>query len=278
MDSSDEDTFDESNATEDEEEIDEIFEEDEIDDDDNQSSMSLDQDEQNDADTMADHFMEDNWPPQNIPLAVPDKSNKKKPGIIFLSSIPPGFNVTTSIAFFSQFGKIGRVFLQPDMKEKSKRKDKLARNFTEGWIEFLSKRAAKEVASNLNNTPVGGKKRSKAHDVLWNIKYLPKFKWTNLSERLAYEKAVHHQRLRTEISQAKREADFFKANVEKSKRMARKRARESPENSSNNPSKRVYDFRQKETDSSIRKRNQQQKNSSNNSSNKKTNESPSTFV
>jgi len=276
MDSSDEDTFDESNATEDEEEeIDEIFEEDEIDDDDNQSSMSLDQDEQNAADTVADHFMEDNWPPQNIPLTVTDKSNKKKPGIIFLSSIPPGFNVTTTIAFFSQFGKVGRVFLQPDMKEKAKRKDKLARHFTEGWIEFLSKRAAKEVASNLNNTLVGGKKRSKAHDVLWNIKYLPKFKWTNLSERLAYEKAVHHQRLRTEISQAKREADFFKANVEKSKRMGRKRPRESPE--SPNPAKRVYDFRQRETDSSIRK-SKQQKNSSNNSSSKKTNESSSTFV
>jgi len=277
MDSSDEDTFDESNAsTEDEEEEnDEIFEEDEIDDDDNQSSMSLDQDEQNTADTVADHFMEENWPPQNIPLTVTDKSNKKKPGIIFLSTIPPGFNVTTTIAFFSQFGKVGRVFLQPDMKEKAKRKDKLARNFTEGWIEFLSKRDAKAVASNLNNTLVGGKKRSKAHDVLWNIKYLPKFKWTNLSERLAYEKAVHHQRLRTEISQAKREADFFKANVEKSKRMGRKRPRESPE--SPNPAKRVYDFRQRETDSSIRK-SKQQKNSSNSSNNKKTNESSSTFV
>jgi len=276
MDSSDEDTFDESDATEDEEEAnDEIFEEDEIDDDDNQSSMSLDQDEQNTADTVADHFMEENWPPKNIPLTVTDKSNKKKPGIIFLSTIPPGFNVTTTIAFFSQFGKVGRVFLQPDMKEKAKRKDKLARNFTEGWIEFLSKRDAKAVASNLNNTLVGGKKRSKAHDVLWNIKYLPKFKWTNLSERLAYEKAVHHQRLRTEISQAKREADFFKANVEKSKRMGRKRPRESPE--SPNPAKRVYDFRQKETDSSIRK-SKQQKNSSNNSSSKKTNESSSTFV
>ena len=85
-----------------------------------------------------------------------------------------------------------------------------------------------------------------------------RFKWTHLSERLAYEKAVHHQRLRTEISQAKREADFFKANVEKSKRLARKRKNNqepSPE-SPNNP-KRVYDFRQKETDSSIRsKRNQ----------------------
>ena len=79
--------------------------------------MSLDQDEQNTADTVADHFMEDNWPPQNIPLTVTDKSNKKKPGIIFLSTIPPGFNVTTTIAFFSQFGKVGRVFLQPGKVE-----------------------------------------------------------------------------------------------------------------------------------------------------------------
>ena len=108
-----------------------------------------------------------------------------------------------------------------------------------------------------------------------NFIWISRFKWTNLSERLAYEKAVHHQRLRTEISQAKREADFFKANVEKSKRMGRKRPRESPE--SPNPAKRVYDFRQKETDSSIRK-SKQQKNSSNNSSSKKTNESSSTFV
>ena len=79
--------------------------------------MSLDHDDQNDADRVADHFMEDNWPPQNISMAVPDKSNKKKPGIIFLSSIPPGFNVSTSIAFFSQFGKVGRVFLQPGTAE-----------------------------------------------------------------------------------------------------------------------------------------------------------------
>ena len=83
-----------------------------------------------------------------------------------------------------------------------------------------------------------------------------RFKWTHLSERLAYEKAVHHQRLRTEISQAKREADFFKTNVEKSKRMARKRKQDpSAESQSNNP-KRVYDFRQKETDSAIRNRKQ----------------------
>ena len=48
-----------------------------------------------------------------------------------------------------------------DLKERNKRKDKLSRNFTEGWVEFISKRVAKEIATNLNMTQVGGKKRSK---------------------------------------------------------------------------------------------------------------------
>ena len=94
------------------------------------------------------------------------------------------------------------------------------------------------------------------------------FKWTNLTERLAYEKAVHQQRMRTEISQAKRETDYFKANVEKSKRMKM----EKEQNDWTNPhlpvakkshkqvtqdtqtGRRVYEFRQKETDEMIRKR------------------------
>lgn len=59
------------------------------------------------------------------------------------------------------------------MKEKNRRKDRLARNFVEGWIEFMSKRVAKEVAAKVNLCQVGGKKRSKSHDVIWNIKYLP---------------------------------------------------------------------------------------------------------
>jgi len=132
----------------------------------------------------------------------------------------------------------------------------LARNFTEGWVEFMSKKLAKQVASNLNLTQVGGKKRSKSHDVIWNIKYLTGFKWTHLSEKLAYEKAVHQQRMRTEISQAKRETDFFKANLEKSKRQEGKRKASSkaePDNLASPTKKpRTYEFRQKETDEAVR--------------------------
>jgi len=205
------------------------------------------------------------WPPavavnSNHPELIAAASNgkKKKPGIIYLSSIPQGFNVSRTTGFFAQYGRVGRVYLQPDAKEKANRKDKLARNFTEGWIEFMSKRLAKEVASNLNLSQVGGKKRSKSHDVTWNIKYLPGFKWTHLSEKLAYEKAVHQQRMRTEISQAKRETDFFKANLEKSKRQEKKKDSKASlktlpkaEQGATNK-KRAYEFRQKETDDAIK--------------------------
>lgn len=48
------------------------------------------------------------------------------------------------------------------------------------------------------------------------MKYLPRFKWVHLSERLTYEKAVYRQKLKSEISQARREAAFFQENLDKS--------------------------------------------------------------
>jgi len=240
----------------------------------------LDDDDLEDGDLLDSPFGLGNanfcWPPPGVETVTQGEDDRKakggkkrKPGIIYLSSIPNGYNVSRTTGFFSQFGRVGRVFLQPDLKERNKRKDKLARNFTEGWVEFNSKRVAKDVATNLNLTQVGGKKRAKSHDVTWNIKYLPGFKWTNLSERLAYEKAVHQQRMRTEISQAKRETDFFRANVERSKRLNTERMEENTDASlpvakksrktvnasvTNKTSKRIYEFRQKETDETIKKR------------------------
>jgi len=46
-----------------------------------------------------------------------------------------------------------------------------------------------------------------------------------LSERLAYERAVHKQRLLTEIAQAKREVNFFSYNIDRSKKLHRKHER-----------------------------------------------------
>merc|ERR1712181_125432 len=181
------------------------------------------------------------------------QEKKKKPGVIYLSSVPDGMNVTQTTAFFSEFGRVGRVFLQPDKTDKQK--GKFNRVFSEGWIEFASKKVARMAAERLNCQPVGGKRKSKAHDQTWNIKYLPRFKWVHLSERLAYEAAVRQQRLRTEISQVKREAEHFKSSVESGKR---KRSRGSKDAAASNVEEvtvqKPFVFRQKETEAQIRKR------------------------
>jgi len=175
-----------------------------------------------------------------------------KPGIVYLSRVPAGFNVSQTTTFFTEFGRVGRVFLQPDKNDK--KMGKYNRVFSEGWIEFTSKKVAKFVAENLNNKPVGGKRRSKAYDELWNIKYLPSFKWIHLSERLAYEAAVKQQRLRTESSQVKREAEHFKNSVERKRKKSKKEKEKAEEEPEDKKSKPVFQFRQRETEAQLRKR------------------------
>lgn len=60
------------------------------------------------------------------------------------------------------------------------------------------------IAESLNNTLIGGRKRSYYHDDMWNLKYLRKFKWDHLTEKVAYERRVRSQKLRLETMQAKR--------------------------------------------------------------------------
>lgn len=185
------------------------------------------------------------------------QEKKKKPGVIYLSSVPDGMNVTQTTAFFSEFGRVGRVFLQPDKTDKQK--GKFNRVFSEGWVEFASKKVARMAAERLNCQPVGGKRKSKAHDQTWNIKYLPRFKWVHLSERLAYEAAVRQQRLRTEISQVKREAEHFKSSVESGKRKRSRGSKDSAAGAGGAVAEvatvqKPFVFQQKETEAQIRKR------------------------
>lgn len=54
------------------------------------------------------------------------------------------------------------------------KKRKPVKHFTEGWVEFESKKVAKYVAATLNNKQISMRKKSKFFDVIWNIKYLPR--------------------------------------------------------------------------------------------------------
>lgn len=116
------------------------------------------------------------------------------------------------------------------------KKGKRRKRFVEGWVEFKKKKVAKQIAKMLNGQLVGGKRRTAAHDTLWAIKYLSgcvavlvtkaapytfSFKWVHLMEQLDYERRVEEQRLRVELTQAKKEAEHFAEQVAKGARIKR---------------------------------------------------------
>lgn len=98
------------------------------------------------------------------------KPKSCKRGIVYLNFIPEGITVKNIRQILSQYGDVERIYLEKD-KSLKKGSKKFAR-YTEGWIEFKKKSVAKMVAEELNGQPVGGKRRAKYHDALWNIKYL----------------------------------------------------------------------------------------------------------
>ena len=54
---------------------------------------------------------------------------------------------------------------------------------------------------------------------LWNLKYLHKFKWSHLTEKVAYERRVREQKLRVEMMQARRENASYTQLVETGKKL-----------------------------------------------------------
>eukprot|EP00126_Sphaerothecum_destruens_P003070 Sdes_comp16568_c0_seq1m5879 len=149
------------------------------------------------------------------------EQKEKKKGIIYLSRIPPFMKPMKLKHIMKQFGEVGRVYMQQESMKIREKRLKHGGNrkkyYTEGWVEFLDKNIAKGVANSLNNTLIGGKKSNFYHDDIWNIIYLPKFKWNMLTERIALEKATREQKIRTEIRQSKKENAFYLENVDKSK-------------------------------------------------------------
>ncbi|XP_055709456.1 uncharacterized protein LOC129805517 [Phlebotomus papatasi] len=151
---------------------------------------------------------------------------KRKKGIVYVSNIPKYMTVAILKEFLGEYAEVGRVYLQNSQTDDDEgTKKKKRRRYTEGWVEFESKKKAKLLAMRLNGMPITTRKGSKFCDILWNLKYLSRFKWVHLSERLTYEKAVYKQRLQAEISMARKEANFYGENLDRSDKMRKKKAK-----------------------------------------------------
>ena len=97
---------------------------------------------------------------------------------------------------------------------------KKKQNYKEGWIEFTDKIMAKLCEYELNGKILGGKKRNnKFREEIWNLKYLHKFKWNHLMEKLQFNKKLREHRMKAELSQIKRENNFIFDKFEQSRKI-----------------------------------------------------------
>jgi ESF2/ABP1 family protein len=158
------------------------------------------------------------------PLPKPSELKKDQSGVIYLSRVPPFMKPTVLRSLLTPYGAVGRIFLTPEPS--TSRTQRLRSGGTrrklylDGWVEFTHKRDAKFVAENLNAQTMGGKKRGRWHDEVWNIKYLSGVKWSHLVEQIQNENAERAARLRFEIAQGKKENKAFLENVERGKMMS----------------------------------------------------------
>ncbi|KAK5060160.1 hypothetical protein LTR84_010044 [Exophiala bonariae] len=161
---------------------------------------------------------------------IKSKDKDTPPGVIYLSSLPPYLKPSALRNLLSQrgFEPIARLFLSPASKHKSSSKKNSRQLYTEGWIEFASKKTARRCAETLNAQVIGGKKGGFYHDDVWNMKYLRGMRWEELMAGVREEKREMEGRRDEERRNIMRDTKRFVEGVEEGRRLqGMKRKKES---------------------------------------------------
>lgn len=152
-----------------------------------------------------------------------------KPGVIYLSRIPPFMRPSTVKTLLSTHGPISKVFLTPEPPSAYLRRKKgggnKKRSFIDGWVEFNRKKHAKQCADAINGRIVGGKKGGWYRDDVWNARYLHGFGWGDLMQSVRAEEREREERVRVGTKREGRERGEFLRNLERSKVEATRRAK-----------------------------------------------------
>lgn len=181
------------------------------------------------------HGQEIDYKIKSASTALSSKSRKPKkektPGVVYLSSLPPYLKPSALRNILAQrgFEPITRLFLTPASKHKHGSKKSSRQLYTEGWIEFASKKTAKRCAEALNAQLVGGKKGGFYYDDLWNMRYLKGMAWDELMAGIREERREEEGRRDEERRRIAQETKIFVEGVEQGKKlegMKRKRQKQ----------------------------------------------------
>ncbi|MCJ1469822.1 RNA-binding ATPase activator esf2 [Pseudocyphellaria aurata] len=142
-----------------------------------------------------------------------------KPGIVYLSRIPPFMRPPTLRRLLSVHGTILRVFLTPEphsayLARRSMGGNK-KRSFIDGWVEFSRRKDARVCAEAINAQTIGG--RGWYGDDLWNVRYLKGFSWDDLMTGVQREEREREEKIRVGLGREGRERAEFLRGVERGK-------------------------------------------------------------
>ncbi|KAL8658822.1 MAG: hypothetical protein Q9226_000755 [Calogaya cf. arnoldii] len=146
-------------------------------------------------------------------------THSRKPGVVYLSRIPPFMRPSTVRHLLSPFGSITKLFLTPEPPAQHTSRVRSGgnkkRSFTDGWIEFTSHKSAKTCVAAINGQTMGG--RGWYRDDVWNAKYLRGFGWEDLMESVRSEEREREERVRVGVRRDRKEREEFLRGVEMAK-------------------------------------------------------------
>ncbi|KAL8944348.1 MAG: hypothetical protein Q9216_000533 [Gyalolechia sp. 2 TL-2023] len=169
-------------------------------------------------------------PPNKSPGHLPFKNARskssattsscpRKPGVVYLSRIPPFMRPSTVRHLLSPFGSIDRLFLTPEPPSQHTSRVRSGgnkkRSFIDGWIEFSSHKNAKTCVAAINGQTMGG--RGWYRDDVWNAKYLRGFGWDDLMAGVRAEEREREERVMVGVRRDKKEREEFLRGVERGK-------------------------------------------------------------
>ncbi|CAN8068507.1 unnamed protein product [Agarophyton chilense] len=158
------------------------------------------------------------------PKAKPKRATR---GVIYLSRLPPNIEITSVRMLLSRTGKITNMWLRPETREQQKQRLALGGSrrrtiFRDGWVEYSSRKDARETVQFLNGQPMTGSKRKGrwAND-LWCMKFLPGFEWRHLTTEI-FGGRERILRVREEMAAARQQRNWVEERSRLSERFRKK--------------------------------------------------------
>jgi ESF2/ABP1 family protein len=144
------------------------------------------------------------------------------PGVVYLSTIPPYMGKKKLQRLFSEVAEVDRIHLTPEPRQNRRLRREhggnTRRSYIEGWVEFKDKKDAKRVALMYCGAEIGGKKRHNFYrDDRWNIRYLPKFTWEHLQQKIESDKRQAGQHIVEEVALVRKANRFWSDQVNKAR-------------------------------------------------------------